>query len=335
MTSPLISIITPFKNTSKYIGACVESVIIQSTDNWELILVDDHSTDHSLEIVNNYASQDSRIKVLKNNKSGIISALQYGYKFASGQLITRMDSDDIMPSNKLKSMSDELLDHGIGHVSTGIVKYFSNLGISDGYHKYEKWINGLTRKGKNYTEIYKECVIASPCWMVFKEDFDKCHGFSPNFYPEDYDLTFRFYKHNLKCIPTSEIRHFWRDYAIRTSRTHEHYAQNYFLDLKLRHFLELDYNSNKKLIIWGAGNKGKTIAKLLTIKNIPFKWICDNPKKIGKDIYGHILLDYKKVNAYNNYQSIITVANENAQVEILNFLTSKKLKSMKDYFFFC
>ena len=67
-----------------------------------------------------------------------------------------MDSDDIMPTEKLKSMSQELINHGRGYVSIGIVKYFSDSGISDGYHKYESWLNRLTLSGTNYNEIYKE-----------------------------------------------------------------------------------------------------------------------------------------------------------------------------------
>ena len=65
------------------------------------------------------------------------------------------------------------------------------------FFKYEKWINGLTLTGNNYTEIYKECVIPSPCWLIHRNDFENCDGFEPNIYPEDYDLTFRFYKANL------------------------------------------------------------------------------------------------------------------------------------------
>ena len=73
---------------------------------------------------------------------------------------------------------------------------------------------------------------------------------------------------------------------------------------------------------------------LINLK-IDFKWICDNPKKIGKDIYGVKLKYYKDFLDYNLSQSIITVANPLAQNDITHFLKSKKLKSMTDYFFFC
>ncbi|HLU87871.1 MAG TPA: hypothetical protein VKZ44_08965, partial [Taishania sp.] len=189
--------------------------------------------------------------------------------------------------------------------------------------------------GNNYAEIYKECVIPSPCWMVHRDDLLACDAFNPNRYPEDYDLTFRFYRHNLNCIPCDKIIHHWRDYATRTSRTHEHYAQNYFLDIKLHYFLQLDYDECRTLTVWGAGFKGKRIAKILKKNKIPFIWICNNPKKIGKHIYNLELQSFKYLNQLQNPQSIVTVANERSQDHIREYFKSQDMHPMRDYFFFC
>lgn len=275
----LISILIPFKNTSNYLHECLDSILIQNYPNWELLIVDDGSTDNSYEIVSEYLKKDKRIKLLKNDGCGIIEALRLAFKHSSGELITRMDSDDIMTPNKLEVMANLLTKHGKGHVAIGLVNYFSKEGISEGFYKYEKWLNELTISGTNYSELYKECVVPSPCWMTYKEDLIKCGGFEPNRYPEDYDLAFRFYKYGLKCIPCTDVLHHWRDYPIRTSRTHEHYAQNHFIDLKLHYFLELNYVMSRPLVIWGAGQKGKTVSKVLVNKGVPFHWICDNPKR--------------------------------------------------------
>ena len=139
----------------------------------------------------------------------------------------------------------------------------------------------------------------------------------------------------MKCLPSSQILHYWRDYDHRTSRTSEHYAQNYFLDIKLHYFLKLDRNPSRPLAIWGAGFKGKTIAKNLKGKAHPFRWLCDNPKKIGKKIYGVRMEHYSVLNSLPKAQSIITVANQAAQNEIRDFLHSRGALPMEDYFFFC
>ncbi|WP_350288654.1 glycosyltransferase [uncultured Croceitalea sp.] len=335
MHKGLVSIVIPFKNTAQYLTECLNSILIQSYKNWEVIAINDHASDNSLSVVESFAKQDSRIKVFSNNGTGIIPALQMAYSKSKGSFITRMDSDDIMKPNRLQVMTDLLLKHGKGNVSVGQVRYFSDRGISDGYSRYEKWLNGLTALGTNYSEIYKECVIPSPCWMVYREDFDNCGGFQSNRYPEDYDLTFRFYKNKLKILPCDETLLLWRDYDTRTSRTHEHYAQNYFLDIKLHYFLSLDFSSKRPLVVWGAGFKGKKIARGLLERNINFIWLCDNPNKINKKIYSQELFHFSKLENLRKPQSIVTVANETAQKEIKSYLQGLKQRSSIDYFFFC
>jgi glycosyltransferase involved in cell wall biosynthesis len=335
MKNHLISILIPFKNTSVYLPECIDSILSQSYQNWEVIAVDDHSTDNSRIIVEEYSSSDTRIKVHSNKGDGIISALRTAYYLSKGELFTRMDSDDIMNTNKLEWLALALVKYGKGHLAVGGVSYFSELGIGNGYKRYEEWLNKLTAKGENYSEIYKECVVPSPCWMVHKKDLEKCGAFEPNRYPEDYDLTFRFYERGLQCIPCNEILHRWRDYDSRTSRTSEHYAQNYFLHLKLHYFLKLHHDQRRPLTVWGAGNKGKSTARELLKQNISFYWLCDNPKKIGKNIYGQELRHFNFLIKLKNPQSIITVANEEAQEMITNFFSNFGQSPMIDYFFFC
>tara|TARA_R110002049_G_scaffold24417_2_gene86648 strand:- start:15183 stop:16190 length:1008 start_codon:yes stop_codon:yes gene_type:complete len=335
MQNPLVSILIPFKDVSLFLEECIRSIIIQTYKNWEVIAINDHSNDSSEQLLKSFATQDSRIKTSTNTGKGIIQALQLAYKLSSGTYITRMDADDIMTPNKLQVLLSSLLKSGKGHIAVGKVEYFSKTGVNNGYKRYEQWLNGLTTTGSNYSEIYKECVIPSPCWMIHKNDFDAADAFNPNRYPEDYDLAFRFYKNNLHCIPCNQVLHLWRDYDTRTSRTSEHYAQNYFLDIKLDYFIKLEYKPIHTLIVWGAGAKGKEISKKLIQKETPFLWVCNNPNKIGKDIYNQRLQHFSVVNAIKSKQIIITVANVDEQKNIRNKLIHFGLEPMKDYFFFC
>ena len=335
MNQPLVSIITPFKNTALFLTEMLDAVISQSYSNWELLIVNDHSTDTSNDLVAQYALKDERIKLLQNKGTGIIEALQTGYNKSEGDFITRMDSDDIMTPNKLESMVLDLQSNGLGHIALGHVKYFCEGEIGEGFKNYENWLNSLTSKGNNFSDLYKECVIPSPCWMVHQLDFDNCGGFNSSTYPEDYDLVFRFFEKGYKCIPSSQVLHHWRDYSSRASRTDANYADNTFVDLKLFYFLKLHKNIEKPLVIWGAGAKGKRIAKELLSQNIAFHWVCDNPKKIGKDIYGKQMLPFTEIDTFENAQNIITVANIQAQQEIRKFFEVRKKESMVDFFFFC
>ena len=335
MSNPLISILTPFKNTEGYLGACLDSILEQSYANWELIIVNDHSTDKSFQVVHDYSKKDDRIKLFNNPGSGIIEALRFAYDQSQGDYITRMDSDDIMVRHRLERMLNDLLSYGTGHIALGQVRYFSEDGISDGYSRYERWLNQLITTGSNYSEIYKECVIPSPCWLIHRNDLNESGAFNLDLYPEDYDLTFRFYQNNIKCIPSNEVLHHWRDYSTRTSRTHEHYAENYFIDIKVRYFLLIDHDPVRPLTVWGAGQKGKNVAQILKSADIAFYWICDNPKKIGKKIYDEPLYSFEFLKQLKNPQSIVTVANDVAQSEIRSYFGDRNMRSMVDYFFFC
>jgi FlaA1/EpsC-like NDP-sugar epimerase len=103
----------------------------------------------------------------------------------------------------------------------------------------------------------------------------------------------------------------------------------------LYYFLKLHHNNRRPLTVWGAGNKGKSIARDLIQQNISFDWLCDNPKKIGKNIYGQKMRHFKYLLKLEKPQSIVTVANEEAQEMIKNYFSNLGQYPMADYFFFC
>lgn len=316
MNEPAVSIIMPVKNTAAFLVECLDSIINQTLEKWELLAVDDHSDDNSLDILTSYAHKDKRIHVFQNNGSGIIEALTFGYKKSSGKFITRMDSDDLMEPDKLELMKNQLQVRGNGHIAVGLVEYFSETELGEGYAKYAFWLNDLTKTASNFSDIYKECSIPSPCWMLAREDFDSCGGFNADIYPEDYDLAFRFRKAGLKIAAIDKVIHQWRDYASRTSRMDENYTDNRFFELKIYHFLDQDQDKKLALVVWGAGNKGKKIADLLTKKKIQFHWVCNNANKIGKDIYGTYLQGMDALANIDPAQVIVAVSSPKDSGEV-------------------
>lgn len=316
MDQPVISILMPVKNTGVYLKECLQSILNQTFRNWELIAVDDNSQDMSFDVLSNFSKIDSRVTVLHNSGTGIIDALRLAYQHSSGTFITRMDSDDIMEVDKLELMHYQLKLKGEGHIAVGLVNYFSAENLGEGYRNYATWLNKLTSNESNFLDIYKECSIPSPCWMVSRLDFDRCGGFSSDVYPEDYDLAFRFRKIALKITAINKTIHQWRDYKSRTSRIDKNYSDNRFAELKIMYFLDQDLDSTIPLILWGAGNKGKKIASLLTDEGIQFQWVCNNPKKIGKDIYGIVLQDLPALSVFSNAQIIVAVSSPKDSNEV-------------------
>jgi glycosyltransferase involved in cell wall biosynthesis/4'-phosphopantetheinyl transferase EntD len=332
--NPLISIVMPVFNAAPYLAECLHSILQQTETNWELLAVNDFSTDETPQILQDFAEKDARIKVFNNTNKGIIGALNKAFSHTKGSFLTRMDADDRMFPEKLALLKKALLEKGRGHVAVGGVHYFSDNELGNGFLRYADWLNNLTKNAQNYTEIYRECVIPSPCWMVFREDFERCGGFLSEIYPEDYDLCFRFYQNGLKIAPVAEPIHAWRDHATRASRTDSNYANNSFFDIKIAYFLQLHHQKNRTLILWGAGKKGKNIAKKLAQKNVSFRWICENREKIGKDIYDIRIENASVLFLIEEKQVIIAVSSPNEQRDIEDRLKEMGLEGLVDYYFF-
>jgi teichuronic acid biosynthesis glycosyltransferase TuaG len=103
MSSSLVSVITPVYNNEAYIAQTIQSVINQTFGNWEMILVDDCSEDHSVEILAEYAKRDSRIKYIKlEQNSGAAVARNRALALSKGRYITYLDADDIWLPAKLE-----------------------------------------------------------------------------------------------------------------------------------------------------------------------------------------------------------------------------------------
>ena len=114
--SPLVSIVIPVYKVEKYIGECIRSVISQSYENLEIILVNDGSPDNSGAICDTYAKQDSRIKVIHNENQGVSAARACGVQNAHGQWLSFLDSDDTLPEDAMEILISVVQRHDCGIV---------------------------------------------------------------------------------------------------------------------------------------------------------------------------------------------------------------------------
>ncbi|MCG9639542.1 glycosyltransferase [Vibrio sp. Isolate34] len=99
-----LSIIVPLYNTEEFIQECLTSILQQSFTNYELIIVDDGSTDNSISIVESYMENDNRIKLFKQKNSGASVARNYGIKQSCGEYVTFIDSDDFIHEDALLNL---------------------------------------------------------------------------------------------------------------------------------------------------------------------------------------------------------------------------------------
>lgn len=166
-----VSIITPSYNSSRYISQTIESVLVQTYENWEMIIVDDVSPDHSNEIIEEYAKKDNRIKLIKLEKnSGAANARNEGIQQAVGKYIAFLDSDDIWLPEKLTKQIEFMHKNEV-------VLCYSSYFIMDENSKQIGQFN-ISKTKVSYKELLKTCIIGNLTAMYDAEQLGK-------FYMED------------------------------------------------------------------------------------------------------------------------------------------------------
>lgn len=121
------SIIVPVYKVEKYLDQCIQSILSQTYKNYELILVDDGSPDNCPRICDNYAANDTRVKVIHKSNGGLSEARNFGLAKANGKFIIFLDSDDFWCSkNNLKNIYDKLIKENVDILILGKKKYYQN-----------------------------------------------------------------------------------------------------------------------------------------------------------------------------------------------------------------
>lgn len=208
--NPLISVIMACYNDEKYISEAIESIVDQTYPNWELIIIDDSSTDNSIQTIKNF--RDSRIKIICNEENkGLAYSLNRGIKEAkSSEYLARMDSDDIAIPDRFEKQLRYLQEHKDVAIVGANVELFDNMGTL-GVTK----IKGTTKK------LMAQMPFCSPLphstWMVnlgvFKEPFRYDDTFRSS---QDYELMYRLFSNEYKisCIEDTLLRYRVRNDSI-------------------------------------------------------------------------------------------------------------------------
>ncbi len=127
MREPFLSIIIPVYNKAQYLNKCIQSIVEQSFTDWEIILVDDGSTDSSPSICDQWSVQDARIKVIHQKNAGVSTARNNGLKYAKGEYIQFTDADDWWQAGALLTLHKEIKKNIKPRVLVfGLTKFFRN-----------------------------------------------------------------------------------------------------------------------------------------------------------------------------------------------------------------
>ena len=247
----MISIVMPVRDAAATLGAAVGSILEQTFRDWELIAVDDGSTDGGLEMLR--AIGDPRIRVIAIPPQGIAKALQTGCTAAAGEWIARMDADDLMNPERLAGQMDHARHYPALDVISCLVKYGGNAA---GYAAHVDWINTLCTPEEIALRRFIESPVAHPSVMFRRSLLEKHGGYRHGDFPEDYELWLRWLDAGVKFGKTPRELLVWNDPPTRLSRNDPRYSVEGFYRTKchyLARWLRANVDTARQLWLWGAG----------------------------------------------------------------------------------
>lgn len=208
-----LSIIVPIYNAEKYIKTCVDSIKNQVFTDWELLLINDGSTDRSGVICDEYAREDCRIKVAHKQNGGVGSARNLGVEYAQGEWITFIDADDFVGPNYLNQINESTLIADIEFVHAGCKNYKD--GVVSLNQRYDDLVSDnnsfLFRnfRGLVVSKWFKSSIIKK-----YSLRFDERMKIG-----EDYVFTVNYISHISKYVLNSCTDYFYRIHP--NSATHQ------------------------------------------------------------------------------------------------------------------
>lgn len=212
----LVSIIVPVYKAEQYIRTCVDSVLAQTFQDWELILVNDGSPDNSGDICDSYTQLDSRIKVIHKSNGGVSSARNLGISSALGEWLYFIDSDDFIENQTLKTSLQESENNGIDLIVHGLVDDYL-------YNNTTRSVDYNMLKNNDYQSVIEytdKCgLLRGPVCKLFKKSIVNMYNirFDESIcYGEDTKFTFE-YLRRCKSI-TFVSKHFYH-YCFRNEES--------------------------------------------------------------------------------------------------------------------
>jgi len=333
---PVVSVLMPCYNATETLVATLESLARQTLSDFELIVVDDGSTDGTLDILRKWASRDQRIRLVIQAHAGIVKALNAGLDKCRSGYIARMDADDITHPERLSKQVAFLDGHPDFVLVSCQVKGFPAENVRQGFQVYLEWQNSLLTDEVIRREIFIESPFAHPSVTARKEWVLKVGGYQDHGWPEDYDLWLRLYLAGARFAKLPEVLLEWREHATRLTRQDSRYSLENFLRLKAYYLVQGPLSRKGSVLIWGAGMMGRRLSKHLLRAGAPLSAFVDvDPAKIGRTQWDLPILSHDKLldwwrNA-NNPIVLAAVGSRGARQLIRKQLTKYGLQEAVDW----
>jgi glycosyltransferase involved in cell wall biosynthesis len=280
---PSVSVLLPCFNCAGTLSEALDSLERQTLEDYEVIAVDDGSSDGSLEILRAWERKDQRWRVLRQPHQGIIQALNAGLRECKATYVARMDADDRARPHRLERQVEYLRTHPETAVVSCLVEAFPPEEVRQGFRVYLGWLNSLVTDEDIRKQIFVESPLPHPS-VTFRKDWVERSGrYEEHGWPEDYDLWLRLYLRGARFAKVPEVLLEWRESPTRLTRTDGRYSLENFLRAKAHYLVRGPLDGKEAVLIWGAGMVGRRLSKHLEREGARLAAFVDiDPRKIGR-----------------------------------------------------
>ncbi len=283
--TPEISVLMPVRDAADYVDEALRSLAAQTFADFEVVAVDDGSVDGSPALLDDWGRRDGRFRVFHRPAEGLVPALNFGLTRCRGDLLARMDADDLCHPRRFELQRQAFRDDPSLDVVSCLVSHFPRPQVGEGFRIYEEWLNGLTDHEAILRERFIESPLPHPSVMLRRRRLEEAGGYRDVGWPEDYDLWLRMAAAGARFAKVDRALLQWREHGGRLTRTDGRYSVERFLECKACHLASGPLRDAPRVIVWGAGQIGRRLSKHLLRRGVALEGFIDiDPKKIGRTL---------------------------------------------------
>ncbi|NNF21243.1 MAG: glycosyltransferase family 2 protein [Saprospiraceae bacterium] len=316
--NPLVSVLLPVFNGSHTLGSAIQSILNQSFQDFELVIIDDGSTDNCAQIVNGYS--DKRIRYFQREHEGLAASLNFGISKCRGKYIARMDADDISHIDRLTRQVQFLETKStVDLVATRVSCQSSN--DNRGLDIYIEWQNNFVSHEEIYLNRFVDSPIIHPSIMARKSAFEKYGYYSTDELPEDFELWLRWLQGGARFEKIKKELLVWNDNPLRLTRSHPYYSKDKFCQTKANYLAKWFQKqfSDSKPDIWilGSGRHVFQRSNWLTHYGLEIKGFVDLESKPSSK---RRIIGYNQISSLENSFFLSYVSDRAGRKNIKNFM---------------
>jgi len=329
--TPQISILMSVRNEERFLPATLASLQRQSLPDWELVAIDDGSSDATPQLLAAAAAADARIRFFPRPANGLIDALNFGLQQCRSELVARLDGDDVCHPRRLELQLASLRDQPSLDLVASRVRHFPRPQLSDGMLAYETWQNALLDHDAIMRDLFVESPFTNPSVVFRRQAVLEAGGYLETGWAEDYDLWLRLAAAGCRFARRPETLLYWRDSPKRLTRTDAAFSLQAFRRCKA-HYLRRGYLAGCDAVtLWGAGQEGKAWRlTLLELGVTVERWIEIDPRKIGQLIHGAPVAGLDAL-APGQGKLLVTIGAKGARQQVRDWADRRGLIEGVDY----